>query len=709
MLRRTAALVLVLVLVELPAAAQDYVWTRANGPDGGDCRAIAFAPGSPSRVLAGLYRGIHISTDGGVTWGLVPTESFVPHAFAFDPSDSQVVYAATNGGALQKSTNAGSSWSRIRITPADPQPSLLCVAVDPGDSRRVYVGAESRGVYRTTDGGASWTQTSSGMGNVSIRVLLIDPSNASRLTAAGFGGVYVSTDGGDTWSVSNMGLTNTDVRDLALSPGDSQTIYAATAGGVFKSTDGGVTWSGRGSGLNEPVVNSIAVDPGDPSVLYAGTKAGVFRSSDSADSWQYRGAGMEKQDYVQVVEVDPANGQKLLAGTGGSIFRSANSGGNWTVSASGLFGLRCQALSSTAAKPGRVIVGCGTGVYGAGVYRSDDWGLTWELIGIGNEYVDTVACGWTDPDLYFGTSGNGIFRTLDGGSTWDRTPQGGRMHGLCVDRANPMRFYGASYGQAVWRTLDGGDTWAQCGAGMTNSLTRSVAIDFARPSRLYAGVDATGSMPGLFRTLDGGDNWSPATSGVIGQRIWAIAVDPTDGAVYAGGYSGLVFRSTDAGASFAQVASLGATVASLAVDPVTRHVYAGTTGGVYRSMNLGSSFTKLTGYNQLALSLLVDPNNHGFLYVGSDGDRVWRCSFRADAPSIRAAKAYPDGQLVRIGAATVTAVYDGRFYIEDDDRTAGIAVVSSEPVMEGDNLTVTGVLRVADGERHIVASSITAD
>lgn len=709
MLRRTATLILVLVLVKLPAAAQDYVWTRASGPDGGDCRAIAFFPGSSSRVLAGFYRGIHVSTDGGVTWALVPTESFVPHAFAFDPSNSQVVYAATNGGALQRSTNAGSSWSRIRITPADPQPSLLCVAVDPGDSERIYVGAESKGVYRTTDGGAYWTQANSGMANVSIRALLIDQSNTSRLVAAGFGGVYVSADGGDTWSASNAGLTNTDVRDLAMSPGSPQTIYAATAGGVFKSTDGGATWSARCSGLTELAVNSMAVDPSDSGVLYAGTKAGVFRSADGADSWQPRTVGMEKQDHVQVVEVDPANGQKLFAGTGGSIFRSANAGGSWTVSASGLFGLRCQALSATAARPGRVIVGCGTGAYGAGVYRSDDWGTTWELIGVGNEYVDTVACGWADPDLYFGTSGNGIFRTLDGGATWDRTQQGGRMYGLCVDRTDPLRFYGGSYGQAVWRTLDGGDTWAQCSAGITNSLVRSIAIDSARPSRLYAGVDATGSMPGLFRTLDGGDDWWAATSWVMGQRIWALAVDPADGAVYAGSYSGLVLKSTDAGANFTQVASLGGTVACLSVDPVTRHVYAGTTSGVYRGTNSGSSFTKLTGYNQLALSLLVDPNNHGFLYVGSDGDRVWRCSFRADAPSVSTAKAYPDGQLVRISGVTVTAVYDGRFYIQDDDRTAGIAVVSTEPVIEGDNLTVTGVLRIADGEREIVALSITAD
>jgi hypothetical protein len=49
------------------------------------------------------------------------------------------------------------------------------------------------------------------------------------------GGVRKSADGGITWSAVNTGLTNLIVEALAMDPSDPQTVYAGTSGGgLFK-------------------------------------------------------------------------------------------------------------------------------------------------------------------------------------------------------------------------------------------------------------------------------------------------------------------------------------------------------------------------------------------------------------------------------------------------------------------------------------------
>lgn len=697
---------LVGALLVPPACAQEYVWVRANGPDGGDCRAIAFDPDDSARVLAGFYRGVHLSGDGGASWLSAPTGQFLAMGFAFDPVDSRTVYAAAKSpvDALQKSTDCGSTWAEVRIMPADPQPVVLCVAVDPSDRQRIYAGVQSGGICRSTDAGATWSPANAGIAAVSVSSIIVDLSDPTRLVACGHGGVFASSDGGDSWFPASAGIPTPDIRALAASPGDSNALYAATASGICRTTDGCATWSL--AGLAGVSVNSVAIDTSDGGVVFAGTPSGVFRSSDGGLTWQQQLSGMEKQAYVQAIAVSPHNSAEVIAGTGGSVYRSRDGGRTWAISPSGVRGMRCQALGATAASPGTVIVGCGTGLLGAGVYRSNDWGMTWQLLGVGNEYVDTIACSPASGDLLFATSGNGIFRTTDGGTAWDLTQVGGRFYGLCTDPMDPAVFYGGTNGSGVWRTRNAGGSWEKCSSGLDWGLVRSLAIDAGSPARLYAGVDAIYPKQGVYRTADGGDNWSPAASGLEAVRVWSVAVDPIDGRVYAGSYNRGLFISTDAGVSFAQAGSgLSGTIPCLAVDSISRHVYAGTWDGVYRSTDLGATFVKLAGFGQLALSLCVDPNNHGFLYAGTDGDRVWRCSFRIDAPGIAAAKAYPDGQLVRIAGLSVSAAFAGRFYIRDG-AASGIAVVSDAAVSEGDAVTVTGTLRTTNGEREIVAASV---
>ena len=65
------------------------------------------------------------------------------------------------------------------------------------------------------------------------------------------------------------------------------------------------------------------------------------------------------------------------------------------------------------------------------------------------------------------------------------------------------------------------------------------------------------------------------------------------------------------------------------------------------------------------------------------------------------AKKLPDGTVVFLNDKAVTATFDGKFYLEDLDRAAGIAVRSYEHVQVGEMVSVGGELATGVGERQV--------
>ncbi|MBI2842319.1 MAG: LamG domain-containing protein [Armatimonadetes bacterium] len=71
-------------------------------------------------------------------------------------------------------------------------------------------------------------------------------------------------------------------------------------------------------------------------------------------------------------------------------------------------------------------------------------------------------------------------------------------------------------------------------------------------------------------------------------------------------------------------------------------------------------------------------------------------------------KSLPDGASIFASDRQVSAIFpaDGFFYVEEIDRSAGIRIVSSKPVVVGDVLSINGTLGTnSDGERLVTADA----
>ena len=166
---------------------------------------------------------------------------------------------------------------------------------------------------------------------------------------------------------------------LLVSHHDPHTLYCA-AQHVFKSVDRGDAWLAIGSDLGQREILSLSESPLKPGLLYAGTHGGVVHvTRDDGESWRQVREGLPTRTVTRVVASRHEEGLAYVA----------LSGARWDE-------------------------------FGAHLYRTRDFGQTWQSIGDGLP-VETIYALVEDPEhggvVYVGTL-LGVYVTLDGGATW---------------------------------------------------------------------------------------------------------------------------------------------------------------------------------------------------------------------------------------------------------------------------------------------------
>jgi len=297
--------------------------------------------------------------------------------------------------------------------------SINDIVIDPVGTNIIYL-ATTNGILKTTTAGITWFDSSSGLTNLNITTLVVDPATPTTLYLGTINsGIFKSTNSGDSWSFSGSGLSSFKITTLAIDPVTPSILYVGTnAGGLFKSINSGASWSAINGGIIDFVIQTVTVDPVTPSILYAGAfSSGVFKSINSGLSWSVEITGLADTNVVDI-EVDPLTPTIVYVATiGGGIYKSIDSAGTWIPFNSGFTATTPNQIAIDPATPTTLYVSSSD----AGVFKSTDSGVTWTaaVTGLDNTVNPSIAIDPSTPTtLFVGTTDGGVYTSTNSAVTW---------------------------------------------------------------------------------------------------------------------------------------------------------------------------------------------------------------------------------------------------------------------------------------------------
>lgn len=283
----------------------------------------------------------------------------------------------------------------------------------------------------------------------------------------------------------------------------------------------------------------VAASTGQPNGDLSARDGGLSRAR-----WVSRGPD-NVGGRTRCVSIDPRNSSRMIAGAvGGGLWRSNDTGVTWQLVDDYMASIAICCLARDPANPDVLYAGTGEGFFngdaigGYGIYKSTNNGLNWTLLPAtaGWDTVNRITvCPTNSNFLLAAKRYGGIMRSMDGGNTW----------------SNPLWAQGSFY--VAYDPVDG-----------RKAVATIIDYDFSRGDWVHRAL-----WSGNY-----GGSWFASTgplSGVFGfgSRLELAYAPSSPSIVYAASAGdGKIYRSTDGGRTYAARTTSGSTGSSWYTCPI---------------------------------------------------------------------------------------------------------------------------------------------
>ena len=444
---------------------------------------VAVTPGtSGQRVYAIMTQGLFVSQDGGANWQKSSTDPRILGSGYFsrvfsDPKNANLVYVAQT--SMYRSTDGGKTFNAWAGAPSGDDYHLLWI--NPANTQYMLVGVD-QGAGVSENGGSTWSswynqatgqfyhvttdqqfpynvyaaQQDSGTAAVPSRSDFGEITYRDWAPAGGFEFCYMAPDPLNPNYVYGGGWYGTVLR---FDKSTGQVVYLLTRGSKYRTF----------------LMPPLAFSPQDPHALYAAAQY-VLKSTDGGFSWkevspdltQKPASGKDKdkekekekpnqfRDVITTMAMSPVKAGVIWVGTGNGIVQVTRDGKTWqNVSIPNLHeksGVTLVEASRHDPASAYAVINGYQDLHPL-IYRTRDYGKTWQLINAGLPVTGNARVVREDPArkglLYAGTW-DGIYFSLDDGDHWQSV-----QLNLPTATVTDLDVHGddlvaSTYGRALW-------------------------------------------------------------------------------------------------------------------------------------------------------------------------------------------------------------------------------------------------------------------
>ncbi len=309
---------------------------------------------------------------------------------------------------------------------------------------------------------------------------------------------------------------------------------------------------------------------------------------------------------IKALLASPSDRKTLFVGTDVGVYRSQDFGESWEQINQGLFDQKIRAISSHPDSPQTIYAGTTQGIF-----KSESDGDNWsewldESTGLTNTTIHDIAINTQDPEILFAATEGGIFKSDDAGESWEPVYENKPVLQIEFSQVNPEIIYAVTKENMI-RSINGGQDWEKVWQDVVTHPISILALK-TEPEFLYASTEE-----GLLKSFNGGRNW------VSDDTFSSLPV--TASYAYPNNISHLLFASGekisqtknggDTWTSFPPILiefkeGTSATHKITQIETIDRKtIFAATTSGLFMSLNEGKNWENINlsgAANQLSQS-----------------------------------------------------------------------------------------------------------